>query len=133
MNKVVTVIVPAYNEEELISGCLDTLIRQTIDDDQYEIIIIDNQSTDLTTQIASEKGIRVEEEPQKGYVHTIKKGIEVAETELVAFTDADCRVPASWLENILEHFASDQDVVGVGGKLSFYGIHPIWNLVMRGS
>ena len=131
MNKAITVIVPAYNEQELIAGCLDTLINQSLDRDQYEIIVIDNQSTDLTTQIVAEKGIRVEKEPQKGYVHAIRRGIEVAGTEIVAFTDADCRVPQDWLNDILEHFVNEQDVIGVGGKLSFYDIHPLSNLFAR--
>lgn len=131
MDKVMTVIVPAYNEQELIAGCLDSLTCQTLDRDQYEIIVIDNQSTDLTSQVVSEKGIRVEKEPKKGYVHAIRRGIEVAGTELIAFTDADCRVPKDWLNNILEHFENEQNVIGVGGKLSFYDIHPLSNLIVR--
>jgi cellulose synthase/poly-beta-1,6-N-acetylglucosamine synthase-like glycosyltransferase len=131
MNKVITVIVPAYNEQELITDCLDKLISQTLDADQYEIIVIDNQSTDLTAQFVLEKGIRVEVEPLKGYVHAIRKGIAVAETDIIAFTDADCRVPADWLEVILKHFVSQGELIGVGGKLSFYDIKPLSNLITR--
>jgi len=132
MDKVITVIVPAYNEQELIADCLDTLIKQTLDQDKYEIIVIDNQSTDLTSQVVLEKGIRVEKEAKKGYVHAIRKGIDIAETELIAFTDADCRVPADWLDVIVKHFYSEQGVMGVGGKLSFYDIKPLSNLIARG-
>lgn len=131
MDKVITVIVPAYNEQELIADCLDTLIKQTLDQDKYEIVVIDNQSTDLTSQIVLEKGIRVEKEAKKGYVHTIRKGIDIAETELIAFTDADCRVPADWLDVIVKHFYSEQGLIGVGGKLSFYDIKPLSNLIAR--
>jgi glycosyltransferase involved in cell wall biosynthesis len=132
MHKVITVIVPAYNEQELIADCLDTLIKQTLDQDKYEIVVIDNQSTDLTSQVVSKKGVRVETESKKGYVHAIRKGIDVAETELIAFTDADCRVPADWLDVIIKHFSSDKGLIGVGGKLSFYDIKPLSNLVVRG-
>ena len=125
MGKKITVIVPAYNEQELIAACLDSLLDQTLDNEYYEIIVVDNNSSDLTARIALSKGVRVERETRKGYVHAIRKGIEVSQTDLVAFTDADCRVPPNWLDQILIHFESSTKVVGVGGKLSFYDISPI--------
>jgi glycosyltransferase involved in cell wall biosynthesis len=131
MKKVISVIVPAYNEQNLISGCLDSLLDQTIDKESYEIIVIDNISTDLTARIALDKGVRVERESKKGYVHAIRKGIEISQAEIIAFTDADCRVPASWLETILANFAISTNIVAVGGKLSFYDLNPILNGILR--
>lgn len=131
MGKKITVIVPAYNEQELIAGCLDCLLNQTLDKELYEIIVVDNNSTDLTAKIADLKGVRVVNEPIKGYVHAIRKGIESSQTEYIAFTDADCRVPANWLEQILEHFDTSSKIVGVGGKLAFYDIAPIVDKTVR--
>ena len=131
MYKKITVIVPAYNEEELIAGCLDSLLHQTLNRDEYEIIVVDNNSTDLTARIALSRGVRVERELRKGYVHAIRRGIEVSHTELIAFTDADCRVPPNWLEKILANFESSTKVVGVGGKLAFYDIPPIFDKTVR--
>lgn len=125
MGKKITVIVPAYNEEDLISGCLDSLLNQTLAREYYEVIVVDNNSTDLTAIIARDKGVRVEKELRKGYVHAIRRGIEESHTELIAFTDADCRVPSNWLEQILAHFEGSTKIVGVGGKLAFYDIPPI--------
>ena len=125
MGKKITVIVPAYNEEELIAECLDSLLNQTVDKATFEIILVDNNSTDSTTKIAHAMGVRVEKELRKGYVHAIRRGIEVSQTEYIAFTDADCRVPPDWLEQILAHFEDSAKVVGVGGKLAFYDIPPI--------
>ena len=119
-----TVIVPVYNEQELIAGCLDSLLDQTLEKDKYEIILIDNNSTDLTAKIALDKGVRVEKELRKGYVHAIRRGIEVSRTNIIAFTDADCRVPPNWTAKILSHFESPNEYVGVGGKLAFYDMHP---------
>lgn len=127
----ITVIVPAYNEQELIAGCLDSLLNQAIDKDRYEIIVIDNHSTDLTAQVAMGKGVRVESEPDKGYVHAIRRGVEVARTELIAFTDADCRVPVDWIARILDRFSSTPDIIAVGGKLSFYDLNPILDKFIR--
>jgi len=131
MEKAITVLVPAYNEQELIAGCLDSLLNQAIDKDRYEIIVIDNHSTDFTAQVAMGKGVRVESEPLKGYVHAIRRGVEVARTDLIAFTDADCRVPADWIARILDRFSSSADVIAVGGKLSFYDLHPVLNKFIR--
>ncbi len=131
MAKVITVIVPAYNEQDLIAGCLDSLLNQTIDRENYEVIVVDNNSTDQTARIALSKGVRVEKELRKGYVHAIRRGIEASHTELIAFTDADCRVPANWLEQIVEHFMASTSVVGVGGKLAFYDIPPIFDKTVR--
>ena len=105
MDKILTVVVPVYNEQELIAGCLDSLLDQTLDKEKYEIIVIDNNSSDQTARIALEKGVRVEKELRKGYVHAIRKGIDVSQTQLIAFTDADCRVPPDWTAKILSHFA----------------------------
>ena len=106
MDKELTIIVPVYNEQELIGTCLDSLLNQTLDKDLYEIIVIDNNSTDATSKIVSEKGVRVEKELRKGYVHAIRRGVEVSSTEFIAFTDADCRVPPNWAEKILANFSS---------------------------
>ncbi|HSB67307.1 MAG TPA: glycosyltransferase family 2 protein [Anaerolineales bacterium] len=131
MRKKITVIVPAYNEEDLIAGCLDSLLNQSLDSSQYEVIVVDNNSTDLTARIALSKGVKVEREPRKGYVHAIRRGIEASQSELIAFTDADCRVPPDWLEKILVNFESSKKVVGVGGKLAFYDIPPIVDKTVR--
>ncbi len=131
MGKKITIIVPAYNEEELIAGCLDSLLHQTLAKEYYEIIVVDNNSTDSTARIALAKGARVEKELRKGYVHAIRRGIEASHTELLAFTDADCRVPANWLEKIVTYFESSIKVVGVGGKLAFYDINPIVDKTFR--
>lgn len=131
MAKKLTVIVPVYNEQELIGGCLDSLLLQTLDHNLYEIIVIDNNSTDSTSRIVAQKGIRIEREVRKGYVHAIRKGVEVSDTEFIAFTDADCRVPPKWAAKILANFETQPEVVGVGGKLSFYDVHPILNKVFQ--
>lgn len=131
MERLLTVIVPAYNEQELIADCLDSLLNQTIEKEKYEIIVVDNNSTDLTAKIAHNKGVRVEKELRKGYVHAIRKGISLCETEFIAFTDADCRVPPDWLAKILADFISSAKIVAVGGKLAFYDIQPIMDKTVR--
>lgn len=125
MNKLLTVVVPVFNEQELIAGCLDSLLNQTLDKEKYEIIVVDNNSNDFTAKIVMNSGVRLENENRKGYVHAIRRGIEVSQTEFIAFTDADCRVPPNWTEKILANFSNSTEYVAVGGKLAYYDLHPI--------
>jgi glycosyltransferase involved in cell wall biosynthesis len=129
---VISVIVPAYNEEGLISECLDSVLDQSIDKEIYEIIVIDNNSTDLTATITRDKQVRVEKELKKGYVYAVQKGIEVSQGEIIAFTDADCRVPKDWLKVILDDFSNSPEIVAVGGKASYYDLDPILDKIFRG-
>ena len=131
MQKNLSIIIPAYNEQNLISDCLDSVLNQTADPVSYEIVVIDNNSTDRTAVIARNKGIRVEKEPQKGYVHAIRKGVDVSKGEILAFMDADCRAPANWVSKILHHFEETPEIVALGGKLNYFDTHPIFNQTMK--
>ena len=131
MQKELSIIIPAYNEQELLPGCLDSVIRQTASPDLYEIILIDNRSTDATAAIALARGIRVEREARKGYVHAICKGVEVSEGKLIAFLDADCRASPTWVAQVLEDFAKHPDILAVGGKLDFFDLDPVFTWITK--
>ncbi len=99
--KKISVIIPAWNEEEYIGTALDALHNQSFPRDDFEIVVIDNVSTDQTATIAREKGAdRVIYEPSKGTNSARQRGICEARGEIVAFLDADCVPPAEWLEKI---------------------------------
>lgn len=132
MPKALSVIIPAYNEETLLPGCLDSLLTQTADPASYEVIVVDNHSTDRTAAIARDKGVRVEEEPRKGYVHAIRRGVEVSQAQLLAFTDADCRAARDWVTRILRDFEETPGIVALGGKLDFFDLNPILKNVTKG-
>jgi glycosyltransferase involved in cell wall biosynthesis len=131
VQKKLSIIIPAYDEQNLISDCLDSVLNQTADPESYEIVVIDNNSTDRTATIARNKGIRVEKEPKKGYVHAIHKGVDVSEGEILAFMDADCRAPAYWVSKILRDFEETPEIVALGGKLNYFDTHPIFNQTMK--
>jgi glycosyltransferase involved in cell wall biosynthesis len=132
MPKALSVIVPAYNEETLLPGCLDSLLTQSADPASYEVVVVDNHSTDRSAGIARNKGVRVEEEPRKGYVHAIRRGVEVSQADLLAFTDADCRAPRDWVARILRDFEETPGIVALGGKLDFFDLNPILKNVTKG-
>ena len=82
----ISIIIPAYNEESSIGLVLDALPQEKI----YEIIVVDNGSTDATARVAQEHGARVVKEPRKGYGSACRKGIdELDAPDIVVFIDGD--------------------------------------------
>jgi peptidoglycan/xylan/chitin deacetylase (PgdA/CDA1 family) len=113
-----TVIVPAFNEEEMIAECILSIQRQCYDAD-YEIIVVNNSSTDRTEEIARSLGVQVIYEPKQGYVHALRAGFAAATGDIIACTDADTRVPPSWLAQISKNL-SFHGTVACSGVFMFY-------------
>jgi len=113
------VVVPAYNEEKLIASCLASLQKQSFSKTNYEIIVVDNHSTDRTADIAREMGVKVFLEPQRGVVFALKRGFAEARGKVVAMTDADTIVNRDWVKNIAQTFEKDVKITSVGGQTIF--------------
>jgi glycosyltransferase involved in cell wall biosynthesis len=111
----ISVVVPAYNEEKTIKRCLAALKNQSFPAKDYEIIVVDNNSSDKTAQIAKKMGARVVLEKRQGYVFAIKKGCDAALGKIVVITDADSRAFRDWLKKFYTVFQKDKDIVCVGG------------------
>jgi len=113
------VVVCAYNEALLLPACLHSLQAQTRPPD--EIIVVDNASTDDTARAARRMpGVRVVEERHKGLVVARETGRSAAGGEILAYIDADCRAPITWLERIAARFARRSTQVAVTGPYRFY-------------
>lgn len=96
-----SVVVPVYNNPDDLRACLASLAALDFDRDRMEVIVVDNNSTDATPQVAAASGARVifEREHQSSYAAR-NRGIEAALGEFVAFTDSDCVVAPDWLSRI---------------------------------
>ncbi len=110
----ISVVIPSYNEEKNIRRTLFKLNHQTIPRNEYEIIVVDGNSTDRTREIAEEMGVKVIIQKRKGIGGARNDGFLAAKADFVATTDADCIVPNQWLEIFLEDFQDDR-VVAVTG------------------
>ena len=110
----VSVVVAAYNAERTIVACLESLLR--LEYPRIELIVVDDGSSDDTGALISGfQGIRVVRlSTNQGLSAARNAGIEASSGEIVAFTDADCRVDSDWLGRLVESLKSD-DYVGVGG------------------
>lgn len=114
--KKISVIVCAYNEEKYLPRCLESLTHQTFPPEDYEIIVVDNNSTDSTSRIAESFGVKVILEKKQGAVFAMVAGCNEASGEIVAVTDADTMVSKNWLSSIDSIF-QDSTVVGAGGYM----------------
>ncbi len=115
MNPKISVILAAYNEEKLLPRCLKSLQAQTFPKDQFEIILVDNNSTDKTAEIGNEFGVRVYPYTKiQGAGAARKYGITYAKGEIIAVTDPDSVVTPDWLEQINKLFDNPK-IVCIGG------------------
>ncbi len=86
MHPKISVIIPAFNEEQSLPLVLNDLPQSTL----HEIIVVDNASTDRTAQVAQENGARVVREERRGYGSACLRGIlSLNEPDIVVFLDAD--------------------------------------------
>ncbi|HEM61855.1 MAG TPA: glycosyltransferase, partial [Chloroflexi bacterium] len=115
----ISVVVPALDEEKYIGQCLSSLTAQTYPSDLYEIIVVDNGSTDRTSEIARRFGVNVVHEPQRGVARARHRGTEEARGEIIAGTDADALAPPIWVEEIARTFRSDEALGAVTGPILF--------------
>ena len=109
----VSVVIPALNEEEQIGECLESLQRQSVSD--FEVIVVDNGSTDATASIARTYGAHVIEEKERGIARARQTGFEAARGKIIASTDADTIVPPNWIRRIHQVFTEDPTLCGVFG------------------
>ncbi len=115
----VSVIVPVYNGEEVVRPLLSSLAQLDYPRDRYEIILVDNGSTDSTLRIAGEYPIRVMSEPSIRSSYAARNlGIAQARHEILAFTDADCVVDSHWVAEGVAAMAA-QGAHMVAGRIEF--------------
>ncbi len=108
-----SIIIPAYNEEHYIRSCLDSIAQQTIMPD--EVILVDNNCTDDTVNIANEYGfVKVVTEGDQGRGHARTKGFNSTTCDIIGRIDVDSVLAPDWCERVFQTFSSS-DVGGVTG------------------
>jgi len=110
---VVSIVIPAFNEEETIQKTLNSILTQNIlykYKDYFECIVVDNESTDRTAEIAKQY-CQVISAP-RGKLNARDAGIKYASGDIIVSCDADCYYPPNWLNLLIRHFHR-KDVVAV--------------------
>jgi len=107
--------VPFYNAAQFLSECVDGLLSQSLPRDDYEIILVDNNSTDASVQIASGySGVTLLQQPTSGSYAARNMGIRQARGEIIATIDPDCRPDPDWLEQIDLGMKTDSCLILIG-------------------
>ena len=117
----ISVVVCAFNEEKLLADCLTGLSKQNYPQDRYEILIIDDESTDNTFEISERFIASLSPDSARARVARIvhgglsvarNSGIQLSEGEIVAFIDGDAVADPDWLIELSKPFLSGADYVG---------------------
>lgn len=125
----ISVVIPAYNEEKYLPICLSSLQKQTFRD--FEVIVVDNNSTDKTAQIARSFGAKVVKEKIQGMIPARERGFKEAQAEIIARTDADSLVSPNWIERIFKTFTCNPHLVAVTGSPDFIGVNRFLYLFIK--
>lgn len=118
--ELISVIIPALNEEKFLPGCLKSLRRQDYAG-RYEIIVVDNGSTDGTARIARKFGAKlVSCSDQKSVFHARQAGADAASGDVIAQADADVVYPRDWLSKIALGMAAHPEAVALAGRYVYF-------------
>lgn len=110
----ISVVVPAHNAAGTIAKCVESLRHQTLPPTDYEILVVDDGSTDETASIAWQAGAEVVQQDRGGRAAARNAGIQAAQGDIVCFTDADCFPAPNWLEELTTPF-KNPEIIGSKG------------------
>ncbi len=120
----VSIIVCTYNREKYIKQCLIALHHQEEKWNNYEVLIIDNNSTDATHQISQQyiednslSNFRLIKEANQGLTYARNKGILEAKYDIISFVDDDATVRHDFISNLIKNFETHLDILAIGGKV----------------
>lgn len=118
----ISLVICAYNEENYIKACLEHALKHS-DNKFHEIIVVDNNSTDRTKEVAEKiRGVRVVHKLEKGPNHARQKGVEVATGDFVAFIDADTKMPEGWMNLAIKEFEKNPRLGCISGPYIYYDL-----------
>jgi glycosyltransferase involved in cell wall biosynthesis len=131
----VSFIIPVLNGEKDIGRCLDSIRNQKFPKEEYEVLVVDNGSTDRTCQIVKSFGFDLQVISGVSVAALRNRGARIARGDYLAFVDADVELASDWLKNGLAAFG-DQQVVAAGcfPQVPQPGtwVQQVWDIHQRG-
>ncbi|WP_407568252.1 isopentenyl-diphosphate Delta-isomerase [Arsenicicoccus dermatophilus] len=120
----ISVVVPVRDDAALLERCLRSLQAQTRP--PWEVVVVDNASSDDSAAVARRHGARVVTEPVRGVPAAAARGYDSVTGEVIARCDADSVVPTDWLARIHDRFERDPRLDAITGPGRFYDLPPPW-------
>ncbi len=118
----ISLIILAYNEEKYIGTCLEYVIKNS-NGKFLEIIVVDNASTDKTKDVSERyDGVKVVREDWKGMVRARQRGFLEAKGDILAYIDADTRMPECWVDTVISEFKKNSNLACLSGPYVYYDI-----------
>lgn len=117
----VSVVIAARDEENNLAACLDSVLSQSYEPDRFEVIAINDHSTDGTESICQQFATRFknftyanarEDSNLRGKTNALDQGIGKARGEIILITDADCTAPPTWVEWTAKRYSNSVGIVG---------------------
>ena len=135
----VSVLIPARNEEKDIINLLSDIKKQSYPNNMFEVIVIDDSSTDSTYEIVRQSLqdstlnnviVRLEKKqknlsPKK---RALEKGVSLAKGELIITTDADCRVKENWINSFVLEYKRKETAM-ISGPVTFYNNNTVFKKI----
>ena len=116
----ISIVIPVYNEADHLGACLGAIATQA--QPPYEVIVVDNNSTDGTAVIAQRFAfVKLLCEPRQGVVHARNRGFNAARGDIIGRIDADTVLPNNWTALVTEIF-SQNEVDAVSGSVNYYDL-----------
>ena len=121
---IVSVVICSYNRAAYIGAALDSLYQQTASKENFEVIVVDNNSTDGTEQVFTQwRGANTEghfyytTETNQGASYARNKGAQLAKADWLCFMDDDAVATPDYIKNIILHTKTNPNALGFGGKI----------------
>ncbi len=121
---VISVVICTYNRDKFIGEALNCLSRQTLSPGLFEIIVVDNNSTDDTAAITQnfisshpDLNTRYVHEPNKGLSFARNRGVAEAKSDIICYIDDDAETTTGFLKSIVDFMQADPGIAGIGGKV----------------
>jgi len=134
----VTVILPSRNRRQLLKEAVESLWKQTLPAESYEILVVDNVSDDGTAEMMQEMQAQSpctlryhRNERNLGCFGSMNLAVDLARAEIIASTDSDCWADPHWLERGIEPFRDDPKMAFVAGHMADKPDQPVTLFSMR--
>ena len=121
----VSVIIPVFNDCIPLRTCLEALTNQTYSNELYEVIVVDNNSSEDIEAIATKfRSVELISEVTPGSYAARNKGLLIAKGKIIGFTDADCIPNSDWIEKGVQRLLETPDCGLVAGRINFFFENP---------